>query len=95
MLASSKCDPTINAFSVKARRATALRVAPYLALIPELATDGRARTRLSTLLALVSFSVLGLYAAAWPYGIELGRQLGASSENAVRGVVVLSLGVSA
>jgi GPH family glycoside/pentoside/hexuronide:cation symporter len=69
-------------------------VAPYLALIPELATDGRARTRLSTLLALVSFSVLGLYAAAWPYGIELGRQLGASSENAVRGVVVLSLGVA-
>jgi GPH family glycoside/pentoside/hexuronide:cation symporter len=69
-------------------------VAPYLALIPELATDARARTRLSTLLGLVSFSVVGLYAAAWPYGIELGRQLGASSENAVRGVVVLSLGAA-
>ncbi len=66
-------------------------VAPYLALLPELATDSRDRVRLSTLLGVVSFPVVGLYGAAWPYGIDLGRELGLSSEDAVRVVVVVSL----
>ncbi len=66
-------------------------VAPYLALLPELATDSRDRVRLSTLLGVVSFPVVGLYGAAWPYGIDLGREFGLSSEDAVRAVVVVSL----
>ena len=69
-------------------------VAPYLALLPELATDSRDRVRLSTLLAVVSFPVIGLYGAAWPYGIEIGRGLGASSEEALRILVIVSLGVA-
>ena len=66
-------------------------VAPYLALLPELASDGADRTRLATLMALVGFPVLGLYGAAWPAGLSLGRELGFSAETALRGVVVLSL----
>jgi len=66
-------------------------VAPYLALLPELATEPRDRVRLSTLLGVVSFPVVALYGAAWPYGIELGRELGLSSQDAVRWVVVGSL----
>ena len=66
-------------------------VAPYLALLPELASDAADRTRLATLMALVGFPVLGLYGAAWPAGLSLGRELGFSAETALRGVVVLSL----
>lgn len=66
-------------------------VAPYLALFPELATDAGDRVRLATLLGRVSFPVVVVYGAAWPYGIELGRELGLSSQDAIRAVVVGSL----
>lgn len=69
-------------------------VAPYLALLPELAQGDRERTRLATLLALVGFPVVGLYSAAWPAGIELGRTLGFSAETSLRGLVVISLGLA-
>ncbi len=69
-------------------------VAPYLALIPEIARDSDARVRLSTLLALLSFPVLSLYNIAWPGGIELGRGMGLSSADAVRAVVVVSAALS-
>ena len=70
-------------------------VAPYLALIPELAVTGAERTRLSTLLALLAFPVVGLYGAGWPYGVELGvEQFGLSADQAVRAVVVVSLGLA-
>jgi GPH family glycoside/pentoside/hexuronide:cation symporter len=66
-------------------------VAPFQALIPELATDAHDRTRLSRLLAIVSFPALGLYGVAWPAGIDLGSGFGLSPEQSVRWVVVLSL----
>jgi GPH family glycoside/pentoside/hexuronide:cation symporter len=69
-------------------------VAPYLALIPEIARDPDARVRLSTLLALLSFPVISLYNIAWPSGIELGRAVGLSSVDAVRAVVVGSAALS-
>jgi GPH family glycoside/pentoside/hexuronide:cation symporter len=69
-------------------------VAPYLALIPEIARDSDARVRLSTMLALLSFPAISVYNIAWPAGIELGRNLGLSSVDAVRAVVVASAALS-
>lgn len=65
-------------------------VAPYLALLPELARSSDERVKLATLLALLSFPIMSLYNVAWPSGIELGRQMGLSSADALRGVVVVS-----
>jgi GPH family glycoside/pentoside/hexuronide:cation symporter len=65
-------------------------VAPYLALIPEIAWSERERVRLSALLGMVSFPALALYGAAWPAGVALGRAAGLSGEDALRWVVALS-----
>jgi GPH family glycoside/pentoside/hexuronide:cation symporter len=69
-------------------------VAPYLALLPEIAPTADERVRLSTLLALLSFPVMSLYNIAWPAGIELGRSYGLSGADAIRAVVVVSTGLS-
>lgn len=65
-------------------------VAPYLALIPELAWDHRERVRLATLLALLGFPVLGLYGSAWTWGYELGLRAGLAPPDALRALVVVS-----
>lgn len=69
-------------------------VAPYLALIPEIAWTQQARVELSTLLAVVGFPVITLYGAAWPFGIALGRDAGLSGTEAVRWVVLISSAVA-
>jgi GPH family glycoside/pentoside/hexuronide:cation symporter len=69
-------------------------VGPYLALIPEIAWSEDERVRLSALLGIVSFPALALYGAAWPAGVALGRALGLSGEEAVRGVVLISSAVA-
>lgn len=63
-------------------------VAPYLALIPELAPDERARVRLGTLLALVSFPAVAVFGTLWTLGLEAGRAVGMDAGDAVRAVVV-------
>lgn len=65
-------------------------VAPYLALMPEIAPDPDDRTRLSTLLAFVSFPVVMLFGAGWAVGLDVGRSMGLSSEDALRWIVVIS-----
>lgn len=69
-------------------------VAPYLALIPEIAWTQRARVELSSLLAVVGFPVVTLYGAAWPFGVALGREAGLSGTEAVRQVVLISSAVA-
>jgi GPH family glycoside/pentoside/hexuronide:cation symporter len=64
--------------------------APYLALIPEIATGDRERVDLTTLIGVVTFVFLVFYNVAWPAGIELGRSLGLETPGAVRLVAVLS-----
>jgi GPH family glycoside/pentoside/hexuronide:cation symporter len=63
-------------------------VGPYLALIPELARDTRARLDLTTLMAVASAPALLLFQPLWLGGLEWGRALGLSSENALRAVVL-------
>ncbi len=65
-------------------------VAPYLALIPELAWGHHERVRLATLLALLGFPALGLFGSAWTWGYELGLHAGLSGEVALRGLVVVT-----
>lgn len=65
-------------------------VAPYLALIPEIAIGQSDRVRLAGLLGAVSFPVLGLFGAAWPIGIDWGRAAGWEPEAAIRAIVVVT-----
>ncbi|MCP4007826.1 MAG: MFS transporter [bacterium] len=65
-------------------------VAPYLALLPEIAPDPEDRTRLSTLLAILSFPIVMLFGAGWAVGLDWGRAQGLSSEEAIRWIVVIS-----
>lgn len=65
-------------------------VAPYLALIPEIAWDERERVRLAAIMAGVSFPVLTVFGAAWAIGIDWGRALGLSTAESVRWIVVVS-----
>jgi GPH family glycoside/pentoside/hexuronide:cation symporter len=67
--------------------------APYLALIPEIATGERERVNLTTLIGVVTFVFLVFYNVAWPAGIELGRNLGLETPGAIRLVAVLSAGL--
>ncbi len=62
-------------------------VAPYLALLPEVASDPDDRTRLSTYLGVVSFPVVMLFGAAWAAGIDVGRAAGLSSQDSIRAIV--------
>ncbi len=65
-------------------------VAPHLALFPEIATTKDERARLSTLTALVSFPIVGLYGAAWPLAFDAGRALGLEPAAALRALVLVS-----
>ena len=69
-------------------------VAPYLALIPELARSQEQRLSLMMLMAAVGFPILGLYGPGWLLGVQLGRELGLSGTEAVRMVVLVSAGVA-
>jgi len=63
-------------------------VAPYLALIPELAVDQRARVRLGTWIALATLPAMGGVGTFWTLGLEAGRGAGLHPADAVRAVVV-------
>jgi len=62
-------------------------VAPYLALIPEVAWTQSERLRLSQLMNGLSLPIMGLL-TAWGVGLDLGRAAGLSAEDAVRWLVV-------
>ncbi len=64
-------------------------VAPYLALIPELAWSLDERVRLSRILALTAFPALS-FSMFWPAGIDLGRAIGLDVAAAVRWIAVLA-----
>jgi GPH family glycoside/pentoside/hexuronide:cation symporter len=63
-------------------------VAPYLALIPELAWTQQERVSLGTLLALLAFPIVGVFGSAWPLAIDLGRAAGLGPEASLRVLVV-------
>lgn len=65
-------------------------VAPYLALIPEIAWDERERVRLAAIMAAVSFPVLTVFGAAWGVGIDWGRAVGLDTTDSVRWIVVVA-----
>jgi GPH family glycoside/pentoside/hexuronide:cation symporter len=69
-------------------------VAPYLALIPELAWTQRERVSLGTLIALSSLPVVGLFGAAWPLAIDLGRAAGLAPAASLRMLVVAVAGLA-
>jgi len=62
-------------------------VAPYFALIPELAWTPEARLRLSQWMQIASIPVLGAF-SAWGVGLDLGREAGLSAATSVQWVVV-------
>lgn len=64
-----------------------LYVAPYFALIPEVAWDQAARLRLSQTMQLVSIPILGAF-TAWGVGLDLGREAGLTTTTSVRIVVI-------
>ena len=63
-------------------------VAPYLALIPEIAWTQQERVSLSMWLALASFPIAGVFGSAWPVALDLGRAAGLGPEAAMRALVV-------
>jgi GPH family glycoside/pentoside/hexuronide:cation symporter len=65
-------------------------VAPYLALLPELARSAADRARLATLLAALAAPAAGGYGAAWLLGAGVARDLGLAPADAIRAVVVAS-----
>lgn len=65
-------------------------VAPYLALLPEIARSQEERVALSRLFALVGFPVLAFYGPGWQLGVDWARSAGVPSETAIRAVVVVS-----
>lgn len=64
-------------------------VAPYLALIPELAWTQDERVRLSRILALTAFPALS-FGMFWPAGIDVGVGLGLEPQAAIRWLVILA-----
>jgi GPH family glycoside/pentoside/hexuronide:cation symporter len=69
-------------------------VAPYLALIPEIAPTEKERIDLSRLRAIVGGPVIALYGPAWLAGVAWLRDAGFSAPDAVRWVVLASCAVS-
>jgi len=65
-------------------------VAPYLALIPEIARNHKQRVHLATVLALVTVPIVGLYSVAWPWAYDWIRGTGADAPEAIRIVVVVT-----
>jgi GPH family glycoside/pentoside/hexuronide:cation symporter len=64
-------------------------VAPYLALLPELARDQEDRVRLSTLMAVVALPIVGAFAPLWLWGVGVGRAAGLDGAAAIRAVVLV------
>jgi GPH family glycoside/pentoside/hexuronide:cation symporter len=62
-------------------------VAPYLALIPEVAWDQRERVRLTQWMSFSSLPILGVL-TAWGVGLDLGRAAGLSPDVSFRTIVV-------
>jgi GPH family glycoside/pentoside/hexuronide:cation symporter len=62
-------------------------VAPYFALIPEVAWDQASRLRLSQTMQLVSIPILGAF-TAWGVGLDIGREAGLSAATSVRIFVI-------
>lgn len=65
-------------------------VAPYLALIPEIAWTEQARVRLSRLLAAVSFPIGVGFGTVWTLGYDWGLSAGHEPLAAIRQVVVVA-----
>jgi GPH family glycoside/pentoside/hexuronide:cation symporter len=65
-------------------------VAPYLALLPELAWTEEERVRLSALAAAISFPIIGVFGFAWTAGLDWGTSVGLSRTESIRAVVVTS-----
>lgn len=64
-------------------------VAPYLALMPEIARSQKARVELSTFWALAGVPV-AIFGFAWPAALDWGRDAGLSSTEAIRWIVVIA-----
>jgi GPH family glycoside/pentoside/hexuronide:cation symporter len=64
-------------------------VAPYLALMPEIAWTPRERVDLSTLMAAVGLPV-AVFGFVWATGIDWGRDAGLDTAASVRAIVVVS-----
>ena len=62
-------------------------VAPYFALIPEVAWDQAARLRLSQTMQLASLPIIGAF-SAWGVGLDAGRAAGLSATTSVRLFVI-------
>jgi GPH family glycoside/pentoside/hexuronide:cation symporter len=69
-------------------------VAPYLALLPELARDARERARLATLMAGFAAPIAGGYGALWLAGVGLAKGAGWATADAIRVVVAASCALS-
>lgn len=65
-------------------------VAPFLALIPEIARSQDARVRLARLLALLSFPIGAGFGTAWTLGYTAAQSAGLPPADAMRAVVVLA-----
>jgi GPH family glycoside/pentoside/hexuronide:cation symporter len=65
-------------------------VAPFLALIPEIASTEKERVRLAAIMAGVSFPILTVFGVAWGVGVDLGRGAGMSTIESVRWIVVIA-----
>lgn len=64
-------------------------VAPYLALMPEIAWDARERVNLSTLMAIAGVPI-AIFGFVWGAGIDVGISAGLDAEDAIRAIVVAS-----
>lgn len=64
-------------------------VAPYLALMPEIAWDARDRVNLSTLMAIAGVPI-AIFGFVWGAGIDVGVSAGLSAEDSIRAIVVVS-----
>jgi GPH family glycoside/pentoside/hexuronide:cation symporter len=63
-------------------------VAPYLALLPEVAGDQAARVSLSRMLGLTAFPALVVFGLLWPVAIDVGRAVGSDPARSMRILVV-------
>lgn len=64
-------------------------VAPYLALLPEIARSERERVDLSRVFAVVGFPIFVFLGPAWQFAVASGRAAGMGSEETLRIVVVV------
>lgn len=69
-------------------------VAPFLALIPEIARSQDQRVRLARLLALLSFPIGAGFGTAWTLGYAGGLEAGLSPVESMRAVVVVASAVA-